>query len=315
MLPSGCVASSSRPFGMGESGVKVGIAGTGKMGGAIALRLIEVGHDVTVWNRTPERLAPLIEAGARAAATPADLASDVETIITILANRAVFPDVYEGRAGLLAHGLDGRLVIDMTTVQPADAQALAASVRAKGGRFVECPVGGTVGPARQGKLLGLSGAEPADFERAKPLLDQMCRRLEHLGPVGNGAAMKLAVNLPLMVAYQALAEAYILARDVGMSTDALMDLFAETSGAPNILKIRGPAIARTLAGEDPGSAAFDVDLICKDLRTMIAEAALKGRSLPVAEAALKTFERAQGEGWGPRDGTWLPAYWSGKAGL
>ncbi len=292
--------------------MQVGIAGVGKMGAAIALRLMEAGHQVTVWNRTSERTKPLVEAGAKAAATPAALAAEVETIITILGNAAAYYDVYEGQRGLLAGPLAGKLVIDMTTVQPADVKGLAQVVRETGAAFVECPVGGTVGPARQSKLLGLAGGTPADFARAKPLLDQMCRRLEHLGPVGNGAAMKLAVNLPLMVAYQALAEAYILARDVGLSTDALMDLLADTSGAPNILKIRGPAIAKTLAGEDSGSAAFDVDLICKDLAAMIDEARSRGATLPVAEAALHTFEQAQAEGWGQRDGTWLPAYWPSK---
>jgi 3-hydroxyisobutyrate dehydrogenase len=294
--------------------MKVGIAGVGKMGAAIALRLLEVGHEVVVWNRTAERTRPLAEAGAKVAASPAALAGDVDVIITILGSVASWPDVYEGAFGILAADLAGKLVMDMTTVQPADVKALAERLRARGAAFVECPVGGTVGPARQGKLLALVGGEAADVARVRPLLEQMCRRIEHLGPVGAGAAMKLAVNLPLMVAYQALAEAYILCREVGLSTDALMDLLADTSGAPNILKIRGPAIARTLAGEDPGAAAFDVDLICKDLRTMIAEAAGKGARLPVAEAALATFEQAQAEGWGKRDGTWLPAYWSGRQG-
>lgn len=292
----------------------VGIAGVGKMGAAIALRLLEVGHQVTVWNRSHERTKPLLEAGAKAASSPAALAREVDTIITILGSVAAYNDVYEGQHGLLAGSLGGKLVIDMTTVQPADIKRLAEMVRAKGAAFVECPVGGTVGPARQGKLLGLAAGASADVARAKPLLEQMCRRVEQLGAVGNGASMKLAINLPLMVAYQALAEAYILARDVGMSTDALMDLFADTSGAPNILKIRGPAIAKTLAGEDSGSAAFDIDLICKDLTAMIDEARTRGATLPVAEAALATFKQAQADGWGQRDGTWLPAYWSGKQG-
>ncbi|MGE0701639.1 MAG: NAD(P)-dependent oxidoreductase [Hyphomicrobiaceae bacterium] len=292
----------------------IGIAGVGKMGAAIALRLLEVGHTVTVWNRTPDRTQPLAEAGARVVSTPAALAAEVETVVTILGSAAAYQDVYEGPAGLLAASLDGKLVVDMTTVEPGDVVGLAAKVRAKGGAFVECPVGGTVGPARQGKLLGLAGGEAADFARAKPILDQLCRRLEHLGPVGNGAAMKLAVNLPLMVAYQALGEAVILARSVGLSNAALMELLSDTSGAPSVLKNRHPAIAKTLDGQDPGPPNFDVDLICKDLRTMIATARSRGATLPAAEAALRTFEQAQAEGWGKRDGVWLPAYWPGKQG-
>jgi 3-hydroxyisobutyrate dehydrogenase len=294
--------------------MRIGVAGVGKMGAAIALRLMEVGHEVTVWNRTAERTKPLAEAGARVAATPRALAGAVDAIVTILGSFAAYPDVYEGPDGLTTADLTGKLVIDMTTVQPADVRALAELVRSKGGAFVECPVGGTVGPARQGKLLGLAGGEPADLERAKPILEQMCRRVELLGPVGSGASMKLAVNLPLMVAYQSLAEAYILARSVGLSNEALMELLSDTSGAPGVLKNRHPAIAKTLSGQDPGPPNFDVDLICKDLRTMVAEAASRGATLPVAEAALKTFEMAQAEGWGKRDGVWLPAYWPGKQG-
>lgn len=292
--------------------MRIGIAGVGKMGAAIALRLLECGHDVTVWNRTADRLQSLVEAGAKTAATPAALVAAVDAIITILGSVAAYPDVYEGPVGLTAGDLSGKLVIDMTTVQPSAVKALAELARSKGASFVECPVGGTVGPARQGKLLGLAGGEGEDFARAKPLLEQLCRRVEHLGAVGNGAAMKLAVNLPLMVAYQALGEAAILARGIGLSNEALMELLSDTSGAATVLKTRHPAIAKTLSGQDPGPTNFDVDLICKDLRTMVAEAASRGATLPVAEAALKTFLQAQAEGWGARDGVWLPAYWPGK---
>lgn len=292
--------------------MRIGIAGVGKMGAALALRLMEVGHTVTVWNRTADRTKPLAEAGATVATSAKALAASVETIITILGSEAAYRDVYDGEAGLGAADLAGKLVIDMTTVRVADIQALAIRVSAKGAVFIECPVGGTVGPARQGKLLGLAGGAPQDLARAKPLLEQMCRRVELLGPIGSGAAMKLAVNLPLMVAYQALGEAVILARSVGLSNEALMELLSDTSGAPGVLKTRHPAIAKTLGGEDPGPANFDVDLICKDLRAMIAEAASRGATLPVSAAALATFEKAQAEGWGKRDGVWLPAYWSGK---
>ena len=166
----------------------------------------------------------------------------------------------------------------MSTVQPADIAALAAKVRAKGACFVECPVGGTTGPARQGKLLGLAGGNGADVARARAILDQLCRRVEHVGPVGAGASMKLAINLPLLVAYQALGEAYVLCRHLGADPKWLMELFADTSGAPNVLKTRGPAVAEALAGGPGIAPAFDIDSIRKDLRTMIAEAKVLGAS-------------------------------------
>jgi 3-hydroxyisobutyrate dehydrogenase len=292
--------------------MRVGVAGVGRMGAAIAAHLIEVGHDVTVWNRAPEKTKPLADAGAKVAKTPAELAAQSEAVVTILTNKDALAAVYEHPQGLLAGDARGKLFVEMSTVQPHDEVALAERVRAKGGIFVECPVGGTVGPARQGKLLGVAGAIKEDFTRAKPLLDQMCRRVEHVGPVGAGASMKLALNLPLMLYYQALAEAYMLCRHLNLDNTWLMEFLSDTSGGPNVLKNRGPAIAAALNGKDPGPPAFDVELICKDLRTMIAEAKARGATLPLAEKTLAIYDDAAREGWGKRDGAWLPAYWPNR---
>jgi 3-hydroxyisobutyrate dehydrogenase len=289
--------------------MRVGVAGIGRMGAGIAAHLIEVGHNVAVWNRTPDKTKPLADAGAKVAKTPAELAAQSEAIVTILTNSEALAAVYEHPNGLLATDVKGKLFVEMSTVQPHEEVALAEKVRAKGGIFVECPVGGTVGPARQGKLLGVAGASKEDFALAKPLLDQMCRRVELVGPVGAGASMKLALNLPLMIYYQALAEAYLLCRHLNLDNKWLMEFLSDTSGGPNVLKNRGPAIAATLEGKDPGPLTFDIDLVCKDLRTMIAEAKARGATLPLAERTLAIYDDAAREGWGKRDGSWLPAYW------
>jgi len=289
--------------------MRIGVAGLGRMGSAIAARLIEVGHEVTVWNRSADKVKPLVAAGAKTAASPAELATQVETVVTILTNRDAIAAVYEGPAGLLAGDVSGKLVVEMSTVQPETEAALAAKVRAKGAAFVECPVGGTVGPAREGKLLGVAGAAAEDFARAKPLLTQMCRRVEHVGPVGAGSSMKLAFNLPLMVYYQAMGEAYVLCRHLGLDPKWLMEFMSDTSGGPNVLKARGPKIAEALAGGDGGPPAFDVDSIRKDLATMVAEGKTRGASLPLAERTLAIYDEAAKDGWGKRDGASLPSYW------
>jgi 3-hydroxyisobutyrate dehydrogenase len=293
--------------------MRIGIAGIGRMGGAIATHLIEVGHEVTVWNRTADKVRPVVDAGAKSAGTPAELAGQAEAVITILTNSEALAAVYGGPDGLLAADAKGRLFIEMSTVRPEEQVALAATVRAKGGIFVECPVGGTVGPARQGKLLGVAGAAKADFDRAKPLLEQMCRRVELVGPVGAGASMKLALNLPLLVYYQALAEAYTLCRHLGLDNAWLMAFLSDTSGGPNVLKTRGPAIAAALDGKDTGALTFDIDLVRKDLATMLAEAEVRGTALPLVERALAIYDAAASEGWGNRDGAWLPAYWPSRS--
>ncbi len=289
--------------------MKVGVAGLGRMGSAIAKRLLDVGHEVTVWNRTPDKVRPLAEAGARVAGSPAELASSVETIITILTNPAAIDDVYSGDSGLLSGNVAGKLVIEMSTVQPHTEVSLAEKVRAKGATFVECPVGGTVGPALSGKLMGLAGGEPTDYKRAKPLLEQLCRRVDRVGPVGAGASMKLAINLPLAVYWQACGEAFSLCRNIGLDTNVVVELLADSSGGPNVMKARGSAVALALQSKASGSATFDCDSIRKDLRTMVAEAKDLGISLPLTERTLSVYDQASAEGWGGKDCTELPAYW------
>jgi len=294
--------------------MKVGVAGLGRMGTAIAQRLKEVGHEVLVWNRSPEKAKPLVEAGMRAASTPAELARKAEAVITIVTDAAAIDAVYNGPSGLLDGGVTGKLFIEMSTVQPETEIALAEKVRSKGAVLVECTVGGTVGPARSGKLLGLAGGVKADVVRARPILEQLCRRVDHVGPIGAGASMKLAINLPLVVFWQAFGEANALCRHLGLDPGWLVELFADTSGGPNVLKARGSAVAETLKTGKAGSATFDCDSMRKDLRTMLAEARARGFALPLAESTLGVFDQASQEGWGKRDCTELPAYWASRAG-
>ena len=165
--------------------MKIGIAGIGKMGAGIASRLASLGHEMRVWNRTPDKAKAT---GLKVAPTPADLAAGSDIVISILSDAAAVNSVY----AQMVPAMKGKLFIEMSTVRPDVSKALAAKVRAAGGAFVECPVGGTVGPAKEGKLFGFVGGEAADVARARPILEQMCRRLEHVGPVGAGASMKLA---------------------------------------------------------------------------------------------------------------------------
>ena len=288
--------------------MKIGVVGIGKMGGAIATRLLGLGHEVVVWNRSAEKAKAV--SGAKVAATPRELASDVETIISILTNAAAIDVAYEGADGLLKGDIKGKLFIEMSTVRPQTEKQLAAKARALGAAFIDCPVGGTVGPAREGKLLGFVGGDADDVARARPLLEQMCRRVEHVGPVGSGASMKLAINLPLLVYWQALGEALLLCKPLGLDPARLMNIFADTSGGPNVLKVRGPSIAAALNGGDSGPVTFDVDSIRKDLQTMIEEAQGLGGTLPVTARALECFDQASRDGLGKSDAAVLPVRWS-----
>jgi 3-hydroxyisobutyrate dehydrogenase len=290
--------------------MSIGVAGLGKMGAAIAERLIEVGRKVAVWNRSAEKAKPLAVIGATVAATPADLAAASQTVLSVLTDAAAIEAVYGGATGLLAGDVSGKLFIEMSTVPPATQIALAARVRAKGAAFVECPVGGSVGPARQGKLIGLVGAEPADAARAQPILDQLCRRIEHCGPVGSGEIMKFTINMPLMIYWQALGEALALCRPLGLDPDRVMDLLSETSGGPNVLKVRGPAVAKALKSGDHGPVTFGVDGGLKDLRAMLAEGQARGVAMPLVEQTLACYQEVVDQGLGGEEVSMVSVYWA-----
>ena len=290
----------------------IGVAGLGAMGGNIAARLLEVGHQVTVWNRNPDKTKALAAEGAKVAKTPAELASAVEMVLTILTDGAAIDAVYNGPDGLLAGSVKGKLLIEMSTVPPKVELQLAPKVSAKGAALIECPVGGSTIPARQGKLLGLMGAEPADAARALPVLEQLCRKVEHCGPIGAGSAMKLAINLPLMVAWQAYGEAFAIARSVGWEPQRLLDLFVESNGANNALKTRAGMIVSMLAGRDPGPTTFSIANAVKDLRTMVDAGTSLGADMIATKAALAGFEDAVKNGHGGGDGAEQAVYWSGR---
>jgi 3-hydroxyisobutyrate dehydrogenase len=294
--------------------MKLGIAGTGKMGSAIARRLLSLGHEVTVWNRTQERAQPLLKDGAKWAATPAAVTAASEAVITILTDAKALDDVYFAGDGLLSQGAQGKLFIEMSTVPPAKQQEMGPRVKATGASYVECPVGGTTGPAAQGKLFGFAGGDAQDLERAKELLGQLCRRVEHVGGYGDAARMKLAINLPLMVYWQALGEALSLIEPLGLDPARVVDILADTSGGPNLLKVRGPAIAQALGGQDVGPASFDLASMRKDVKTMLDQGLAQHYRMPVTEQTLKVFDTALGAGLKDADCTQLPVWWLREAG-
>src|SRR6476469_8750474 len=289
--------------------MQIGSAGLGRMGAAIAARLMEVGHNVAVWNRNPERAKPLVEAGAKQCATPEDLAEHSEVVITLLTDANAIDHVYNGEHGLLAGDAHDKMFIEMSTVRPEVAIALAEVVRASGGRFVECPVGGTTGPARQGKLFGFMGAEQSDAALAKPILDQLCRRLEHVGAVGNGALAKFTINMPLMIYYQALGEALSMARPLGLDPERMMDIFADTSGAPTMMKARAPTVAKMIKGEDT-PVTFDLAGCIKDLQSMQAEGQARGLALPLVQMTLACMEESVSKGLGGKQAAAHSVYWA-----
>jgi 3-hydroxyisobutyrate dehydrogenase len=289
--------------------MKIGVCGTGRMGSSIAQRLVALRHEVGVWNRNASKTRPLIDAGAKAFPTPAALLEGCEAVIVMLLNDAASEAVYRGSNGVLSAKLAGKLVIDMSTVRPDTMQAIGASVSQQGAAFVESPVGGSTGPAREGKLFALVGGQKVDVARAMPVLEQLCRRIEHIGPLGSGSIVKLAVNLPLLVYWQALGESLTVCKQLHLAPDRLIDILSDTAGAPAAMKGRGALIAKALAGQPRGETAFGISAARKDLATAVRFAHTLHAELPVATSALACFEEAEAAGLGEADAITVSSRW------
>ncbi len=294
--------------------MKVGICGTGRMGSPIAQRLMSVGHEVGVWNRNPAKTRPLTDAGAKLFASPAELVEGCDVTIVMLLNDAATEDVYRAPNGILKARLAGKLVIDMSTVSPDTMKSSGSSVLQQGAGFVECPVGGSTGPAKEGKLLGLVGGSKADVARAMPIMEQLCRRVEHVGELGAGSMMKLAVNLPLLVYWQALGEALAICKPLNLPADRLIDILSDTSGTPTAMKGRGPVIAKVLGGAPLGEAAFGLNAAKKDLACAVQFGASIHAALPVTASALACYEEAEAAGLGDADATAVSTRWTQRKG-
>lgn len=288
--------------------MKIGLCGTGNMGAAMGAHLMDKKHKLTVWNRTTRRAKPLVDAGATRARTPADLFEDNDVVINITIDDNAVKSVYEGRGGLLSGNLKGKLVIEMSTLLPETTRRLEQQVKAAGGAFVECPVGGSVAPARSGNLLGMAGGSPAAFKRAKPILDQLCRRLDRVGPVGAGNTMKLAINLPLLAYWEALGEAISLTETAGIKRALAADILADSSGAAKVAPARLPWIMDAIGGKFPKSAGFQMSGGAKDAAQMVALAKANGFEVPVIDATRKSYRQAATGPWAGRDFALLSAW-------
>src|SRR6202166_1239545 len=290
--------------------MKIGVCGTGRMGSAIAQRLMSVGHEVAVWNRNSVKTKPLVDAGAKLFAPSAELVEGCEVTIVMLLNDAATEAVYRAPNGILKGQFAGRLLIDMSTVRPDTMKSAGTAALQQGAAFVECPVGGSTAPAKEGKLLGLVGGTKPDVARAMPILEQLCRRIEHVGELGAGSMMKLAVNLPLLVYWQALGEALTICKPLNLPADRLIDILTDTSGAPAAMKGRGPAIAKVLGGAPLGETAFGLNAAKKDLATAVQFASTIHVELPVTASAVACYEEAEAAGLGDADATAVSIRWT-----
>lgn len=276
----------------------VAIVGTGRMGSAMARALTRAGHAVVVQNRSPERAAVLAtEIGAQSVTTPAEAAAAAHVTITMLADDAAVRSVFDGPDGLVAGAHSGAILVDMSTVLPDTIRSVAEAVRATGAGILDAPVSGSVGLAETGGLTLMVGGDAADLERARPALESLAKVIFHLGPLGAGAVMKLAVNTVIFGLNGALAEGLVLAEAAGIDRSLAYDvLAASAAGAPFV----GYKRAAFLEPEDT-PVAFALELAAKDLRLISAMADSVGQPLPQTGTNIELIRSAAAGGRADRD--------------
>jgi len=269
----------------------VGFAGLGKMGGVMAPRFIDAGHNLTVWNRSPGKADALKEKGAAVAATPAALSAASDAIVSMLTDDAAVETLYEGPDGFLSKPVAGKVFIEMSTLRPETMRKLAAKVTEAGGQFVDAPVSGTVAPAKDGKLLVLAGGNAIALQQATPYLNILSRRIIHAGPAGSGAMLKLAVNLLLGVYWTALAEAMALGVRGGLDPAMMLDAINDSSAKLAVLPLKVPHILG-----HGGPVAFDVASMQKDFFAILSTGSALGVPMAVSAAALSEYSAAMAAG-------------------
>jgi 3-hydroxyisobutyrate dehydrogenase-like beta-hydroxyacid dehydrogenase len=201
----------------------------------------------------------------------------------------------------------GKLFIEMSTLRPATARTLAERCEAGGADFIDAPVSGTVGPAREGKLMTLVGGSAGALERARPVLEVMTRRIVHAGPVGQGALLKLALNLQLAVYWQALGEAAALGVAGGLDLATILDAMADSGASARVLAPKIPLIL-----EGSADVAFDVATMEKDARSILASGDAFGVPMPTVSAALSSYTAAREAGLGAADAVAIVRYLSDR---
>ena len=274
----------------------LGYVGLGVMGSAITRRLLDAGHTVSVWNRTPEKAEPLLEAGARWADTPRAVAERSDVVFTMVTNTAAVQAVTDGPDGILAGLGPGKVYIDMSTASPANTRALAEQVAAVGAQMLDAPVSGTSITVEQGKASVMVGGDDDAFERVKPILEAIGPKVFHLGPSGAAVTMKIAVNLSLAVQMLAFSEGVLLAEKSGISRERAVEVMLASVIASPMVAYRGPLVLG-----HPDEVWFDCHMMQKDLNLALELGRELEVPLPTTAVTNELLTAANAMGIGERD--------------
>ena len=277
--------------------MRVGFIGLGVMGGPMALNVLKGGHALTVYDRSPEAVARLVAAGAKAAASPKDVGAASEIVVTMLPEPQHVEQVALGADGIAAGMQRGGLVIDMSTIDPVTSQRVGKALKALGIAMVDSPVGKTSEHAASGTLTLMVGGEPADIEHAMPVLKCMGTDTFLCGGPGMGHAMKISNNLLATAIMVANTEVLAIGIKAGLKLELMMEVMKTTMAFNHQLYVAMPK--KAFKGDD--SPGFMVKLAAKDVRLAVELAKAYGFDALVGRAAQESLDRAGKLGYAERD--------------
>jgi 3-hydroxyisobutyrate dehydrogenase-like beta-hydroxyacid dehydrogenase len=268
----------------------LGFVGLGAMGSRLARRLLDAGHAVTGYNRTPGKAQPLVDAGLRVAATPRDVAAASDVVFTMVTDDAALRAVTLGADGVIAGLRAGATLVEMSTVSPAVTREIGEAVAARGAAMLDAPVSGSTVSVEQGVASVQVGGDAAVLERVRPYLLAMGPNgVTHVGPLGIAKAMKVATNLGVAVQILAFCEAVVLAEKSGIAREDAVDALMRSVIASPLVKYRGPFVIGKMAAH----AAFPVPMIQKDLQLALDQAQAVGAPLPLTALTQEWLTKAR----------------------
>jgi len=271
--------------------VKLGFVGIGIMGRGMALNLINKGFDVTVWNRSADKCADLVKAGAKQVSSPGDVVKACDITFACLADPAIAETVAFSPDGIVQAITAGKGYVDCSTVDEACSQKIGDAVTKAGGRYLEAPVSGSKKPAEDGVLIFLAAGDQTLFDECDGAFQAMGKRHMYLGATGAGARMKLVVNMIMGSMMNALGEGMALADAGGLSSKDLIEVLDLGAMSNPMFRLKGPNMAE---GNYP--TAFPLKHQQKDMRLALALGDSLDVSMPVAAAANESFKKAKAAG-------------------
>jgi len=276
--------------------MRLGFIGLGVMGRPMALHLIQAGHELSVYARRAEAAQPLVDAGAKACASPAEVAANSEVVFTMVTTGADVEQVALGEGGILHGAKPGTVVIDMGTIPPGTARRIAAQLAARGIETIDAPVSGVEVGARNATLAIMAGGTAEVLERVRPLLEKLGKTLVHVGPNGAGQVAKACNQMIMVSCIEAVAEAMLLAEKSGADPEKVRQALAGGSAGSRVLEVFG---ARMTARDF--KAGVEARLHHKDFGILLDEAVTLGAPLPIAAQVWQQLNALMAQGWGRED--------------